>query len=400
MRRAWGLAVLTAALLALWSVPAWGQAHLSVVAGHDVPIENHPYQVRLTINSSVVLESECGGVIRDSTHVITAAHCATDELLLSRRPTAPRNVTVYFGSANTASQQAAGVSAVSVEPRYLAGDSTYDAALLTLAAPLPGYGGPTVNGIPFTTAPDLQAAIDAGGSAFATGFGATTENGGTSDRLQGVSLPLRPDSACEAKYPGEYAGARMVCAGGGSAAQNNPDTCQGDSGGPLALPTAAGYRLAGITSFGEGCGRRDTPGAYVDPSSADICPFLGGGSACSAATSAPSTSRDTTKPRLQITRIRCRKRRCTFSFRASDAGRVRSVSAQVARRARTCRRAGGKRTCRTRTLRRQLKVRRASRGFTAKATLKPHKYALAATARDRAGNRSGIARKKFRVRRR
>lgn len=378
-----------------------------MVGGSDVPIENHPYQVRLQISSmAVVLESSCGGVIRDATHVITAAHCVTDELVVSRRPTAPGNVTVRFGSANAPEQQSAGVSSVSVAPPYLAGDSTYDAALLTLAGPLPGYGGPRVNGIPFTTAPELQAAIDGGGSAFATGFGATMENGTTSPRLQGVSVPLRPDSTCDARYPGEYAGARMVCAGGGQATQNNPDTCQGDSGGPLALPAAAGYRLAGITSFGEGCGRQNTPGAYVDPSSPEICPFLGGGAACNASASVPApaqpASRDRTRPRLRISRVKCRKRRCVFSFRASDdSRRVRSVSAQVARRTRSCRRVSGKRICRTRTLRRNLRVKRTStKGYTARARLRSTNYKLAATARDAAGNRSKVARKAFRVRRR
>ncbi len=397
---------LAVGLLALWSAPVSAQVQPRVVGGSDVPIESHPYQVRLLNNSSVVLESACGGVIRDATHVITAAHCVTDELVLSRQPTAPGNVTVRFGSANAGEQQTAAVSAVAVAPRYLSGDNTYDAALLTLAGPLPGYGGPRVNGIPFTTAPELQGAIDGGGSAFATGFGATMENGSTSDRLQGVSVPLRPDSVCDAQYPGAYAGARMVCAGGGSAAQNNPDTCQGDSGGPLALPTAAGYRLAGITSFGEGCGRQNTPGAYTDPSSPEICPFLGGGAACNAsAAPAPApaqpSSRDTTRPRLRISGVRCRKRRCVFSFRASDnSGKVRSVSAQVVRRTRSCGRVKGRRICRTRALRRTLRVKGASKGYRARATLKVRGYRLAATARDFAGNRSNVARKTFRVRRR
>ena len=42
------------------------------------------------------------------------------------------------------------------------------------------------------------------------------------------------------------------------------DTCQGDSGGPLAIKNANGsYVLKGITSYGAGCGRPDTPGVYT-----------------------------------------------------------------------------------------------------------------------------------------
>jgi secreted trypsin-like serine protease len=51
----------------------------------------------------------------------------------------------------------------------------------------------------------------------------------------------------------------MVCAGNGAA-----DTCAGDSGGPLeAALQGGGYRLVGLTGWGEGCADASFPGVYT-----------------------------------------------------------------------------------------------------------------------------------------
>jgi hypothetical protein len=53
----------------------------------------------------------------------------------------------------------------------------------------------------------------------------------------------------------------MVCAG---YPEGGIDTCFGDSGGPMQAPLeGGGYRLVGITSWGDGCARPDSPGVYT-----------------------------------------------------------------------------------------------------------------------------------------
>ena len=113
-----------AALIAACAGSAWAQgSQPRIIGGSEATITQYPYQVRVIITSGLVMESQCGGFIRDETHIVTAAHCVTDDFLVSRAPTSAANVSVRYGSADSATQTAAAVSGVSVTPQYLAGGS-------------------------------------------------------------------------------------------------------------------------------------------------------------------------------------------------------------------------------------------------------------------------------------
>ncbi|KAL2102245.1 hypothetical protein ACEWY4_001413 [Coilia grayii] len=91
-----------------------------------------------------------------------------------------------------------------------------------------------------------------------TGWGSTTENGPKVSRLQEVNVTILHTQTCNSFYHGMVA-SEMFCAGD---LAGGVDACQGDSGGPLCCFRGR-YELAGIVSWGVGCGRVQKPGVYT-----------------------------------------------------------------------------------------------------------------------------------------
>ncbi|KFB34780.1 AGAP010730-PA-like protein [Anopheles sinensis] len=86
--------------------------------------------------------------------------------------------------------------------------------------------------------------------------------------MKKISLPVIPRARCERML--QFAGLGpfyrlpqgFMCAGG----EANVDMCKGDGGSPLACKQTNGsFVLAGIVSWGIGCGGQNRPGAYVSP---------------------------------------------------------------------------------------------------------------------------------------
>jgi secreted trypsin-like serine protease len=104
--------------------------------------------------------------------------------------------------------------------------------------------------------PDLEAQDV---SLTAAGWGSTVEwsNAG-SDILRSVQLPVQSSLTCNAQYGN--IGAMHICAGEDAGGR---DTCSGDSGGPLFAKHQGKFYVVGVTSFGNGCGRRNSYGVYT-----------------------------------------------------------------------------------------------------------------------------------------
>lgn len=258
------LPTLLLVLAAMALSPAGASAKTRIVGGANASVGQFPYQVMVKFDGDFA----CGGSILDSTHVATAAHCVVD-FDNGDYPFVddPDSYSVLYGGVDsdiddtTTDMSEETVTRITVDRRYarrIEGDE-YDSAILSLANPI-SFGANASPIAPATAANLATARGQASPQATVSGWGDTSDGGNVSDRLKFVKLPLDSDAACRSHYGSDFVASVMLCAG-----SPGKDTCQGDSGGPLKVDVG-GAKLAGITSFGDGCGVY--PGAYTKVSEA------------------------------------------------------------------------------------------------------------------------------------
>jgi len=83
--------------------------------------------------------------------------------------------------------------------------------------------------------------------------------------LMKSEVPLIADSQCKSIYGDDFQENSMICAG--NLETGGVDFCNGDIGGPLIVRNGNnGYTLAGLNSWGNGCGVAGFPGVYTEVS--------------------------------------------------------------------------------------------------------------------------------------
>jgi hypothetical protein len=222
---------------------------LAIVGGTNAPAGLYPHQVSIQTRSGFHF---CGGSLVGDRHVLTAAHCVQGER--------PSQLRVAADLINLSSGgQVFSVTAIDVHSSYNSSTSDNDIALLTLDRSTGSIGKVAL--MDPGSEPTLA---DPGTDSVVTGWGALSENGGSPDRLQQVTVPIVSNDECNDAYDGGIT-SRMICAG--LIGVGGKDSCQGDSGGPLVVDDGGGWAQVGVVSFGFGCARAQFPGVYTRVSS-------------------------------------------------------------------------------------------------------------------------------------
>ena len=154
------------------------------------------------------------------------------------------------------SEQDNAVKTIYIHSEYNSSSNDNDIALVYLDKPV------NVNENVRPICLPTEAEVRVGQMCMVTGWGVSARVHRSSAPLFSSQLPVVSRQKCNGALAyGGSVKASMVCAG---YQQSGPDSCGGDGGGPLMCQSPSGkWTLAGVSSWGEGCGLPGKYGVYT-----------------------------------------------------------------------------------------------------------------------------------------
>ncbi|KAM7409856.1 hypothetical protein PAMA_001385 [Pampus argenteus] len=192
----------------------------------------------------------CGATLIHSKWLLSAAHCFKSD-------PSPTNWAVSLGSVLRSGVGALviPIHRVIIHPAFNGTNMDHDVALLELAV-----SAPMSYTIQSVCLPSPVHRFLKNAECYITGWGSMREGGSLTNLLQKAAVNIIDQADCLQSY-GNVLTSSMMCAG---YMEGGRDTCLGDSGGPLTCRQLSGqWFIAGVTSWGHGCGRIGFPGVYT-----------------------------------------------------------------------------------------------------------------------------------------
>ncbi|XP_075696954.1 transmembrane protease serine 13 [Rhinoderma darwinii] len=222
-----------------------------IIGGTEANAGDWPWQVSLQVRTQRQYEHVCGGTIINNQWVLTASHCFSSSV--------PLNLwRIVAGTINLdQTRSTSSVAAIIRHENYSDDTDDFDVALMKLSNPFSFSAAVQPACLPMS-----QQSFNPNTRCWISGFGKTVASSKeTSKVLMNAEVNIISTTVCNNAnvYNGAIT-ARMMCAG---ELRGGIDSCQGDSGGPLVCFQNNRWYLAGVTSWGTGCGQPNKPGVYA-----------------------------------------------------------------------------------------------------------------------------------------